>query len=512
MLVRAGKSMDVSGRCRIEYLSGWERKSEGCSLTALLEAMQDHFSREPPVYAKPKSPSPSSQSPQPRRPDNITPSYSERPPPPLPGGPTSTTPSSHPSQSIIPKNDDRPPIPLKPGASPIAVSPVRSSSQDARGTSPNIFHNTELTTRPPPPLPPHLPTNVGVPQRGDSPIPPRYDASSRESSNVPGVPIDLRMRPPPLPPPHPSNSPAQIPLAQPMVPPYQGPTAYAIPQPAQPAPRPPPPPPPPTSIFSQTVSPAQSPQYPASSYSPVPYSLPPPVLSPQSTGMAQPGYPVYVAPVPPPVITSPAPPPPAPSIPPPDLLDNDDLASVGATSNVVSPAPAPPRPPNPELLRLHHQVHVKMTSELASLSQAMALDAERLRANQADLLAGEPAVRDEMARLEAVRDVCRSVAGRLRTVVEAAERNVAELKRKGDPEVDELVCSTSIVHNQLINLVAEDNAIEDTMYHLHRALNAGRIDLERFLKTTRVLAEEQFMKRALIEKILTGLPMGSQWQ
>jgi len=30
--------------------------------------------------------------------------------------------------------------------------------------------------------------------------------------------------------------------------------------------------------------------------------------------------------------------------------------------------------------------------------------------------------------------------------------------------------------------VAEDNAIEDTMYHLHRALNAGRIDLDKFLK------------------------------
>jgi hypothetical protein len=61
---------------------------------------------------------------------------------------------------------------------------------------------------------------------------------------------------------------------------------------------------------------------------------------------------------------------------------------------------------------------------------------------------------------------------------------------------------------RLINLVAEDNAIEDTIYHLHRALNTGRIDLERFLRTTRVLAEEQFMKRALIEKIQVAIPMG----
>lgn len=78
----------------------------------------------------------------------------------------------------------------------------------------------------------------------------------------------------------------------------------------------------------------------------------------------------------------------------------------------------------------------------------MALDAERYRAQQSDLLKGEPAIRDEMARLEAVKDVCTTVAARLRSVVEEAESNVAELKRKGDPEVDELVCSTSIVHNQ----------------------------------------------------------------
>jgi ESCRT-I complex subunit TSG101 len=136
----------------------------------------------------------------------------------------------------------------------------------------------------------------------------------------------------------------------------------------------------------------------------------------------------------------------------------------------------------------------------------MALDAERLRAHQADLLTGEPAIRDEMARLEAVRDVCRGVSDRLRNVVTQGEANINDLRNKGDPPVDELLCSTTIVHNQcvypscpsstsrrptdsllplpcrLIDLIAEDNAIEDTMYHLHRALNAGRIDLERFLR------------------------------
>lgn len=128
----------------------------------------------------------------------------------------------------------------------------------------------------------------------------------------------------------------------------------------------------------------------------------------------------------------------------PNLLDEDcvDLPQQQAI------APPPPRPANPELLRLQKEVQEKFAAEFVSITQAMALDAERLRAQQADLLAGEPAIHDEMARLAAVKDVCLNVGGRMRIAVDNAERNMAELRRKGDPEVDELVCSTTIVHNQ----------------------------------------------------------------
>jgi len=185
------------------------------------------------------------------------------------------------------------------------------------------------------------------------------------------------------------------------------------------------------------------------------------------------------------------------------------MTTSGPQTRTAGPSVVPPRPMNPELLQMHNTLHEKFTAEFNSFSTALAEDGERQRATQTDLLHGEPAIRDEMARLVAVRDVCRAVAERLGNTVRAAEANTQELKRKGDPEVDELICSTTIVYNQLINLVAEDNAIEDTIYHLHRALNSGRIDLDRFIRTTRILAEEQFMKRALIQKITSGIPMGA---
>ncbi|KAA1469486.1 UEV-domain-containing protein [Dentipellis sp. KUC8613] len=399
MLVKPGKYMDVSGRSSMEYLQNWARKSEGCSLSALLDALQLLFSQDPPVYSKPKQSRPTQSRPDP----STTPDYARRPPPPVPPADASATP---PRVSTTPiAHNDRPALPPKPSNSlPLPI----------------------LAPGPAGPYP--APTNGAT-----TPLSSVPDSSSRWS---------LPLHPPPPPAP---NAPAVVP------------------------------------------SPAHD------TY----------VSSPPSTSLpGPPGQPPYPIPAP---VQAPAPVVVQPRPPVPDLLDED--ASLERAP--PAPAPAPPRPPNPELLQLHAQVHAKLSSELASLSQVMALDAERLRAHQTDLLAGEPAIRDEMARLEAVRDVCRGVATRLRGTVEHAERNVAELRRKGDPPVDELVCSTSIVHNQLVDLVADDNTIEDTIYHLHRALNAGRIDLDRFLRTTRVLAEEQFMKRALIEKIQHGLPLGS---
>ncbi|KII88560.1 hypothetical protein PLICRDRAFT_698920 [Plicaturopsis crispa FD-325 SS-3] len=437
MLVKAGKYVEVSGRCVVEYIQHWERKSESCHIAALLEALQDQFSKEPPVYARPKPNDNNTPSPV-----HATPDYSGRPPPPLP--PSHTPPTQANTTHLA--RDDRPPLPPKPGS---AVSPpARPSSLHSVVGPPTSPRNPNSSS-----LPLNAPVEHGPPQYGPHPV---YNMSRQTSLTGPPQPL-----------------------------PHAGPSSnrWSVNSP------------PPAPIYRQSPPPPPFAQH--------AYHRPDDVYQPLS-------QPPYAQPQPPPQPWSPpqGPPPENHHIPPPDLLDEEDSLDAQPASSQNHSAAAPPRPPNPELLRLHAQVHAKLTSELASTSQALALDAERLRAHQTDLLAGEPAIRDEMARLEAVRDVCRNVVGRMRDTVDQAERNVAELRRKGDPEVDELVCSTSIVHNQLVNLVAEDNAIEDTIYHLHRALNTGRIDLERFLRTTRVLAEEQFMKRALIEKIHAGMPMG----
>ena len=153
----------------------------------------------------------------------------------------------------------------------------------------------------------------------------------------------------------------------------------------------------------------------------------------------------------PPAAADPSRPTPAPRPPVPDLMDDDTYIPQ------LPPAPSalsepPPRPPNPQLVALHNEVLARLNTATAHTTQTLTEDTQRLRAIQSDLLAGEPAIRDEMSRLEAVRDVCRAVANRTREWIAEVEALTAETKRRGEPEVDELVCSTTIVYNQFVGL------------------------------------------------------------
>ncbi|KAG8217484.1 hypothetical protein J3R82DRAFT_5629 [Butyriboletus roseoflavus] len=365
--------------------------------------------------------------------------------------PLPSPPSDSPSQPLSlaqSRHDDRPALPPK---------PIPSQRPTA---APLGYTQTDLYNRPPPPLPQQPRADIRPPQYHPSILPPQrlYSSDgntvrstieqSRESSSPTSPNYRTSITP---------NALSSVPSPNP-----SSPSAHV-------------PPPVPALPLSHSTQPQ-------------PQAPPQPVVQP---------------------------------VPRPNLLDDESPDPQPPSDR------APPRPPNPELLQLHAHVHDKIRSELSSLSQLILLEADRLRAQQADLLAGEPAIRDEMARLEAVRDVCRNVAARLRSTVEHVERNLADLRRKGDPEVDELVCSTSIVHNQQASLppicppvTAHPIRVQGLEHWPHRSRtffegerysSIGHMFLisHSVAQTTRVLAEEQFMKRALIDKIQMGIPMGT---
>eukprot|EP00301_Raphidiophrys_heterophryoidea_P026271 c9027_g1_i1.p1 GENE.c9027_g1_i1~~c9027_g1_i1.p1 ORF type:complete len:248 (-),score=84.24 c9027_g1_i1:269-1012(-) len=68
--------------------------------------------------------------------------------------------------------------------------------------------------------------------------------------------------------------------------------------------------------------------------------------------------------------------------------------------------------------------------------------------------------------------------------------------------IDALVTATTVQSAQLLDLVGEDLTIEDTQFYLDKALELGHVDLETWVKATRVLGKTQYKTRALVCKLL----------
>ena len=73
------------------------------------------------------------------------------------------------------------------------------------------------------------------------------------------------------------------------------------------------------------------------------------------------------------------------------------------------------------------------------------------------------------------------------------------------PDVDEVVVCPTVVGSQLYNLVADMKACEEARGALGRGLDRGRVGLEIFVKQTRSLAREEFLKKALARKVARGM-------
>jgi len=77
---------------------------------------------------------------------------------------------------------------------------------------------------------------------------------------------------------------------------------------------------------------------------------------------------------------------------------------------------------------------------------------------------------------------------------------IEQLKDKQEINPDDILKLTPLM-NQLVEVIADESAIEDMIYYLGKALTSEQIDLNYYLKHIRALSREQFLKKVLIKKI-----------
>jgi len=178
-----------------------------------------------------------------------------------------------------------------------------------------------------------------------------------------------------------------------------------------------------------------------------------------------------------------------------------------ALQQFAPPVPAKKEPTKEELEKKHKEdlieaVTVKLQKGLAVYNKAITSEIDSLFEKQRLLASGGDKITAAISATQTEKE--RILEGIKRVDEQTAQMKAWLSANEGQDKtnVDDVVFPKDTWSNQMFDLVAEDHAIEDTLYQLDRALGDDRIELDAFLKEVRKLARRQFMARALAIKVV----------
>jgi len=152
--------------------------------------------------------------------------------------------------------------------------------------------------------------------------------------------------------------------------------------------------------------------------------------------------------------------------------------------------------------QLTKQVKSLLHDELTKLHERWVKEVNELQRMKTNLQRSQHEIETEEKAIEQQTNDLKNLKGELETANTTIETWLDE--NKDSPPIDLLttVEPQNVWSKQLIEAVAHDSAIDDTLYCLDRALGEDAINFKNYLKQVRKLTREQFFKRALTQKIV----------
>ncbi|KAI3383811.1 hypothetical protein SNEBB_010231 [Seison nebaliae] len=125
---------------------------------------------------------------------------------------------------------------------------------------------------------------------------------------------------------------------------------------------------------------------------------------------------------------------------------------------------------------------------------------ESLKDTEKELTVGANIIKCHIDEMEKEIEIVKEQNEKTVQTIHQVNKKISEMKESDKIDVEKIVITTAPVYDQLLNLFAEDNAIEDMLYNLEEALRKRMIDHEIYLKHVRELSRRQYMVRQLMNK------------
>lgn len=181
------------------------------------------------------------------------------------------------------------------------------------------------------------------------------------------------------------------------------------------------------------------------------------------------------------------------------------------TLSIPSPSsvPAPPIPPNPEKDALLHQLASTLHQTRTRVREQNDSSLQGLQAQRTAMLNAMSTMQSEIGALTQLSNLLQNNTNILHDTMRRADDVIQNSARLPEPDIDQLLVAPTVVGNQLYELVAEERALADAIFVLGRAVERGRVAPAVFAKTTRSLAREWYLKKALVKKIGKGMGLAA---
>jgi len=142
----------------------------------------------------------------------------------------------------------------------------------------------------------------------------------------------------------------------------------------------------------------------------------------------------------------------------------------------------------------------KVRTKLLDIDSVKQGEIDSLKRINQDLQDGERTLSGLINEAEAETITLAELTAELKRKTAQANEAINRIQHRDKADIEDAVVTPAPLYRQIMNLFAEESAIQDFIYYLSEGLQRKTISLDIFLKQVRFLSRRQFMVRATMQK------------
>merc|ERR1711953_1157531 len=152
------------------------------------------------------------------------------------------------------------------------------------------------------------------------------------------------------------------------------------------------------------------------------------------------------------------------------------------------------------LMSIRDSTNDILKRRFADISAQSRSEVETLKSTENELKHGKSKLDAMMGQIESEKAACEEELRKCQRIDEEVDRELQALDGSQEINPADIITPSNPIYKQIFTHHNKEQAIEDAIYFLNKALLRGSIDADTFLRTVRQLSRQQFEHKTIVIK------------